>query len=190
MVAALLIGLDLPLTAVMILWINLVTDGACTIPLGVEPKHWDVLKLPPRDPRQSILTGDLIRRIVLLTPLMAAGTLLMYHGARPGGLEYARTVAFTTLAAFQWFQAFNARSHYQSIFSIGIFSNKWLLTGVAAAILMQVAVVHTAVGRTLFGTTSLSAADWLRIVLMAGTIWVVEELLKRLGVHGRAPKHE
>ena len=188
MIAALLIGLDLPLTAVMILWVNLVTDGACTIPLGVEPKHWDVLKLPPRDPRESLLTGYLIRRIALLTPLMATGTLLMFHWARPDGLEYARTVAFTTLAAFQWFQAFNARSHYQSIFSIGVFSNKWLLAGVVTAILLQVAVVHTAVGQTLFGTTTLSAADWLRIVLVAGTIWVADEILKLLGVHGQAPR--
>ena len=67
MIVALLIGMDLPLTAVMVLWINLVTDGACTIPLGVEPKHWDVLKQPPRDPRESLLTGYLIRRMALDT---------------------------------------------------------------------------------------------------------------------------
>ena len=188
MIAALLIGMDLPLTAVVVLWINLVTDGACTIPLGVEPKHWDVLKQPPRDPRESLLTGYLIRRIALLTPLMAAGTLLMFHWARPGGLEYARTVAFTTLAAFQWFQAFNARSHYQSVFSIGVFTNKWLLAGVGAAVLLQVAVVHTPIGQTLFGTTALSAMDWMWIVLASSSIWVVDEILKRLGVHGQVPK--
>lgn len=188
MIAALVIGMDLPLTAVMVLWINLVTDGACTIPLGVEPKHWDVLKQPPRDPRESLLTGSLIRRIALLTPLMAAGTLLMFHWARPGGLEYARTVAFTTLAAFQWFQAFNARSHYQSVFSIGVFTNTWLLAGVGAAVLLQVAVVHTPIGQALFGTTALSAMDWLWIVLASGSIWVVDEILKLLGVFGRVPK--
>ncbi len=188
MIAALVIGMDLPLTAVMVLWINLVTDGACTIPLGVEPKHWDVLKQPPRDPRESLLTGSLIRRIALLTPLMAAGTLLMFHWARPGGLEYARTVAFTTLAAFQWFQAFNARSHYQSVFSIGVFSNIWLLAGVGAAVLLQVAVVHTPLGQTLFGTTALSAMDWMWIVLASSSIWVADEILKRMGVHGQVPK--
>ncbi len=188
MIAALLIGMDLPLTAVMILWINLVTDGACTIPLGVEPKHWDVLNLPPRDPKESILNRSLILRMALLTPLMAAGTLLMFHWARPGGLDHARTVAFTTLAAFQWFQAFNARSHYQSVFSIGLFSNRWLLGGVGLAILLQIAVIHTSIGRTLFGTVSLSAADWLWIVLVSGSIWVVDEGMKRLGILGRPPR--
>ena len=189
MITALMIGMDLPLTAVMILWVNLVTDGACTIPLGVEPKHWDVLKQPPRNPRESILNGMLIRRMATLTPLMAAGTLLMFHWSRPDGLEHARTVAFTTLVAFQWFQAFNARSHYQSIFSIGVFSNRWLLGGVALAIVLQVLVVHTGLGRMLFGTTHLSAMDWFWVVMTAGSIWVADELLKLMGVHGRAPKN-
>ena len=188
MITALLLGLELPLTAVMILWVNLATDGACTIPLGVEPKHWDVLKLPPRKPGESILNASLIRRMIFLTPLMAAGTLLMFHRARPDGLEHARTVAFTTLVAFQWFQAFNARSHYQSIFSIGVFSNRWLLGGVGLAILLQIVVVHTSLGQTLFNTTHLSAIDWFWIVLTASSIWVVDEVLKLMGIHGRIPK--
>jgi Ca2+-transporting ATPase len=189
MITALIIGLEMPLTAVMILWVNLATDGACTIPLGVEPKHWDVLKQPPRNPRESILNGTLIRRMTMLTPLMAAGTLLMFHWSRPEGLEHARTVAFTTLVAFQWFQAFNARSHYQSVFSIGVFSNRWLLGGVGLAIVLQVLVVHTGLGQRLFGTTPLSAMDWFRVTLIAGSIWVVDELLKVMGVHGRVPKN-
>jgi len=189
MITALVIGLDLPLTAVMILWVNLATDGACTVPLGVEPKHWDVLKQPPRNPRESILNGALIRRIAMLTPLMAAGTLLMFHLSRPEGLEYARTVAFTTLVAFQWFQAFNARSHYQSVFSIGVFSNRWLLGGVGLAIVLQILVVHTGPGQMLFGTTHLSAMDWFWVFLTASSIWVVDELLKLMGVHGRLPKN-
>ncbi|MBN2594705.1 MAG: HAD-IC family P-type ATPase [Sedimentisphaerales bacterium] len=188
MIVALIIGMDLPLTAVMILWVNLATDGACTIPLGVEPKHWDVLKQPPRNPRESILNRVLIRRMALLTPVMAAGTLLLFRMSRPDGLEHARTVAFTTLAAFQWFQAFNARSHYQSVFSIGVFSNRWLVGGVGLAILLQVFVVHTSLGQTLFGVTALSAIDWLWIVLTSSSIWIADELLKLLGVHGRPPK--
>jgi len=191
MIAALLIGMDLPLTAVMILWVNLVTDGACTIPLGVEPKHWDVLKQPPRNPREAILNRALIRRMVLLTPLMAAGTLLLFWIAKPAAdLAHARTVAFTTLVAFQWFQAFNARSHYQSVFSIGVAGNRWLLGGVALAILLQVLVVHTSLGQTLFGVTPLSATDWFWIVLTSSSIWVADELLKRLGVHGRLPRRK
>jgi len=119
---------------------------------------------------------------------MAAGTLLLFHLSRSDGLEHARTVAFTTLAAFQWFQAFNARSHYQSVFSIGVAGNRWLLGGVGLAILLQVLVVHTSLGQTLFGVTALSAMDWFWIVLTSSSIWVADELLKRLGVHGRLPQ--
>ena len=184
--AALVIGLDLPLTAVMILWVNLVTDGACTVPLAVEPRHSDVLRHPPRNPKEPIVDGRVVRRMALLMPIMAAGTLgLFWHAQRNGGLDYARTVAFTTMAAFQWFQAFNARSSYQSVFSIGLFSNKWVLWGVGIAILLQIGAVHTPVGQLLFGTTGLSGADWLRIILVSSSIWVADEILKRAGVHGR-----
>jgi P-type Ca2+ transporter type 2C len=75
LVGALVIGMDLPLTAVMILWINLVTDGACTVPLGVEPRHSDVLKHPPRDPKAFIVDRRVALRMALLMPIMAAGTL-------------------------------------------------------------------------------------------------------------------
>ncbi|MFO7907871.1 MAG: HAD-IC family P-type ATPase, partial [Pirellulaceae bacterium] len=78
LVAALLIGLPLPLTAVMILWINLVTDGACTIPLGIEPRHRDVLKQPPRAPGGGVLNWTLLRRMVILAPVMALGTLGLF----------------------------------------------------------------------------------------------------------------
>jgi Ca2+-transporting ATPase len=89
-------------------------------------------------------------------------------------------VAFTTLAAFQWFHAMNARSQYESVFSIGLGSNRWLLIGIAAAILLQIGVVHTGLGQTLFGTTPLSWADWGLIVLVSGAIWVADEVRKWL----------
>ncbi len=185
LVAALAIGLHLPLTAVMILWINLVTDGACTLPLGVEARHSDVLKHPPRDPKESIVDRKVALRMALLTPIMAAGTLgLFWFAQGKGGLDYARTIAFTAIAAFQWFQALNARSNYQSIFSIGVFSNRYLLLGVGAAILLQIGVIHTPVGQILFGTTGISWADWLLIAMVSSTIWIADEILKILNVYG------
>ncbi|NLF32990.1 MAG: HAD-IC family P-type ATPase [Planctomycetes bacterium] len=187
---ALLLGLDLPLTAVMILWVNLVTDGACTVPLGVEPRHWDVLKQPPRDPDEPIVHRVMLRRMAMLTPLMAIGTLGLFSlcHRRTGDLAYARTVAFTALVASQWFQAVNARSQFQSVFSIGPLTNRWLLLGVGLAVALQVLIVQTALGAWLFGTRPLAAADWLWIVLVAATIWIADELLKQLGVHGKRPR--
>ncbi len=186
LVGALVIGLDLPMTAVMILWINLVTDGACTVPLGVEPRHSDVLKHPPRDPNAFIVDRLVALRMALLIPIMAVGTLgLFWYATQNGGLDYARTVAFTTMAAFQWFQAFNARSNYQSIFSIGVFGNRWLLMGVGMAVLLQLVAVHTPVGQMLLGTTGLLWTDWLLIILVSSSIWLSDEILKLLGVYGK-----
>ncbi len=88
------------------------------------------------------------------------------------------------MAAFQWFQALNARSNYQSIFSIGVFSNRYLLLGVGAAILLQLGAVYTAVGQMVFGTPGISWADWLWIAMVSSTIWVADEMLKRLEVYG------
>ncbi len=187
---ALLIGLHLPLSAVMILWVNLVTDGACTVPLGVEHGHQDVLKEPPRDPNEPIINRALIFRMLRLTPLMAIGTLSLYayhHGAK--SLVYSQTMAFCCLAAFQWFQALNARSHLKSVFSIGFFSNRWLLLGLAIAILLQVVVVQTRVGAWLFGTTPLSLVDWFTILLVSSSIWIADEIMKLLGLNKNNKQH-
>jgi hypothetical protein len=109
--------------------------------------------------------------MALLTPIMAAGTLgLFWYEQQANGLGYARTVGFTTMAAFQWFQALNARSEHESVLSIGLFSNRWILWGVGAAVLLQVVVVHTAVGHLIFGTVDLAWADWLWI-LVDNLVW-------------------
>ncbi len=187
LVAALMIGLDLPLLATMILWVNLVTAGACTIPLGIEPPHADVLTEKPRRPGQRVLNAVMLRRLALLTPLMAGGTLGLFAWRNHTiGLEYGRTMAFTAMVGFEWFQALNARSERMSAFRIGLLSNRWLLLGVGIAIGLQVLVVQTPLGRLLFDTRPLQLLDWLLIVLVASSIWIFDEILKRLGVHGRA----
>jgi len=185
--AALVVGMELPLTAVMILWINLVTDGACTVPLGVEPRHGDLLALPPRDPNEFIIDRRMMIRMAALTPLMAVGTLLLFRYAQGhGDIAYARTYAFTAMAGFQWFQAFNARSDRQSVFSIGLFGNRWLLAGVGAAVALQILAIETPAGRLIFGTANLSLIDWLLILGASSSIWIVDEILKATGAYGRA----
>ncbi|KJS00926.1 MAG: hypothetical protein VR65_11040 [Desulfobulbaceae bacterium BRH_c16a] len=185
LVTALLLGLPLPVTAVMILWINLLTDGVSTIPLGVEPKHRDVLDRPPRSPQEGILDKITLRRILLLAPVMAAGVIGVYWYYLDLGHEYARTMAFTTLAAFQWFQALNARSSTQSIFQLGLFSNRWLCLGLSIAIILQLGTVYLELGQTLFGTVPLRFEDWLYALLASSSILFVDEVLKFFNVHGK-----
>ncbi len=193
---SLLIGLPLPLTAVMILWINLISDAPADIPLGIEPKHWDVLKQPPRPPKAGLIDWPMLRRMLLLGPIVAAGTLGLFVLRLPDGWQtnemyrYAQTVAFTTLAAFQWFQAMLARSHVLSVFSIGFFRNRWLMLGITTAILLQLLVVYTPFGHTLFHTESLDLNEWLWIVPIAATVLIFDEILKLFHVHGRVPKNQ
>ena len=177
--AGLILGLPLPLTAAMILWINLVTDGACTIPLGLEPRHRDVLDQPPRDPSAPVLPSSLLVRLGLLSVVMAVGTLLLYvYELNATSGEHARTIAFTTLAAFQWFQAFNARSSRGSIVSVGLLSNRWLLVGLGTAVLLQLFAVYSGIGQLIFGTVPLRPVDWGLILAVTSTIVVVDEVRK------------
>ena len=101
----------LPVVAVQILWINLVTDGVCTIPLGLEPKHRNVLEEPPRRQKVGIVYSGMLWRIVFIALFMSMGTFFIFRWELPRvGLEEARTIAFSMLVAFQWFNALNARS--------------------------------------------------------------------------------
>ncbi|HKJ84725.1 MAG TPA: HAD-IC family P-type ATPase, partial [Spirochaetia bacterium] len=179
LVASLLVGLPLPLTAVMILWINLITDGVCDIPLGLEPNTRDVLSEPPREPGSPILDAPLLRRMGLLALVIGAGTLFAFWiELEANGIARAQTMAFTTLAAFQWFKAYSARSRYRSVFSLGFFGNRWLNAGVGAAIVLQILAVHTKIGRDLLSTVELSPVDWLRVIGVSVVVLFVDEGIK------------
>jgi Ca2+-transporting ATPase len=179
LLAALLLGLPFPLTAVMLLWANLITDGFCTIPVGLEPPHGDVLCRPPRPRRAGIIDAPTLWRMALHAPVMTVGTLWLFWwtGQRDDPMV-ARTVAFTTLCAFQWFHAFVVRSHTFSLFTIGVGSNRWLLYGVGAAVALQVLVVHWDPMHALFGTVAISLADWGWILLTSSSILWVDEIAK------------
>jgi len=176
--AAILAGIPLPVVAVQILWINLVTDGVCTIPLSLEPKHQD----PPRRAGAGIVYGGMMMRIAFVALFMAAGTFLLFKWELPRvGLDEARTIAFCALVAFQWFNALNARSDYQSLFSLGFFSNRWLLGGIALAVVLQLMIVDVPLFQKLFYTVPLGPDDWGVILLAAGSIFIAEEIRKALG---------
>jgi Ca2+-transporting ATPase len=178
-ITAILIGIPLPVVAVQILWINLVTDGVCTIPLGLEPKHSNVLVEPPRRQKAGIVYNGMLWRIVFIALLMSIGTIFIFRWEFPNvGLDKARTIAFCMLVAFQWFNALNARSDQQSLFKLGVFSNRLLLAAIGVAVLLQVMVIYTPPFQKLFYTVTLNLGDWGVIVLTAAGLFVVEELRK------------
>jgi len=171
----------LPLLATQILWINLVTDGPPALALGLDPADDQLMERPPRPVQERVITPAMWRGIVLVGVIMAAGTLLVFDASLPGGfveasgnLPYAQTMAFTTLVLFQMFNVLNARSDEQSAFE-HLFTNKWLWAALAGSVALQVVVVHAPFLQNAFGTTPLSARDWLLCVGVASSVlWLRE----------------
>ena len=171
----------LPLLATQILWINLVTDGAPALALGVDPPDERLMADPPRPVSEGVITARMWRGIALVGVIMAAGTLYALDASLPGGfvsgsgtLAYAQTRAFTTLVLFQIFNVLNARSDERSAFS-RLFTNRWLWTAIAGSIVLQVLVVHTPLLQRAFGTVGLTALDWLFCAAVASSVlWLRE----------------
>ena len=185
-------GLVLPLLATQILWINLLTDGAPALALGVDPADPGIMNEPPRPPGEGVTTRRMWAGIFFIGVVMAAGTLAIFDASLPGGLivgsgtiAYAQTMAFTTLVLFQLFNVFNARSDERSAFD-GFFKNRWLWAAVGFSLLLQGAVVYVPFLQQAFSTTSLSAADWLYCAATASSVLWLRELTKLVT---RATRH-
>jgi P-type Ca2+ transporter type 2C len=174
----------LPLLATQILWINLVTDGAPALALGVDPADADVMTEPPRARSEGVITRSMWAGILFIGAIMAVGTLLVLDASLPGGLiegagnmRYAQTMAFTTLVFFSLFTVFNARSDERSAF-VGLFSNMWLWGAVLLSLLLQAAVIYIPFLQQAFSTAPLRAGDWLRCVAVASSVLWLRELSK------------
>jgi Ca2+-transporting ATPase len=171
----------LPLLATQILWINLVTDGAPALALGVDLADKGLMNHPPRPQNEGVITPRMWGGIFFVGVIMAVGTLGVLDASLPGGLiegagdiQYAQKMAFTTLMIFQLFNVFNARSDEQSAFH-GLLRNRWLWGAVALSLLLQVAVIHVPFLQHAFSTVSLTGNDWLRCVSVASSVlWLRE----------------
>ncbi|MBN1176378.1 MAG: HAD-IC family P-type ATPase [Dehalococcoidales bacterium] len=170
-----------PLLAVQIIWVNLVTDTASSIPLGLEPKSGDELRQPPRHPGVGILFPGQVIRIVSMAVYMGVGITLIFNWAQARmPIEEARTLAFCTMVTFEWFRAFNARSDERSVFKLGVFRNRWLVGAVSVAIMLQLAVVYVPFLQTAFRTVPLGLDRWWIAMVAGGSLFVIEETRKTL----------
>jgi len=179
-------GVVLPLLATQILWINLVTDGAPALALGVDPADAGLMTEPPRARNEGVLTLGMWAGILFVGAIMAVGTLLVLDASLPGGLfegsgnmRYAQTMAFTTLMLFQLFNIFNARSDEKSAFT-RLFTNNWLWAAIVFSLALHVAVVYIPFLQQAFSTVSLSAGDWLLCAAVASSVLWLRELSKIL----------
>ncbi len=163
---ALMIGWPLPLVALQILWLNLITDIFPAFALALEPSAPDVMKRPPRDPKESLLPMRFIVLIVwqglLLTSvtLFAFGIGMQWHGDEGDGLRRATTMAFMTLALSQVFHVFNARSQTRSTFTDRFFTNGWLWGAVGICLVLQVAAVYVPLLQKVLRTVPPTTSEW------------------------------
>ena len=180
LLTALLLGYPLPLAAVQILWINIVTEGTVTVNLIMEPPEGDEMRLKPVSVNQPLLNRRLLRRVVLMTPVMAASTFGYFAWSVSQGLPYAQvqTETFTLLAACQWFNVLNCRSETRSALSFDLFRNPWMLGGLALSILLQLLVIYWPPMNSLFHTVPISGVNFLVITAVASLVLWAEEVRK------------
>jgi Ca2+-transporting ATPase len=192
---AIMLGWPLPLGVLQILWLNLVTDIFPAMALALEPSAPDVMKRPPRDPKQPLMTPRFGWLVVWQGALLSGCTLatfatgMRWYGAEGGGLRHAVTIAFMTLALAQTFHAFNARSKTRSAFTSRLFTNGWLWAATLIRVLLQLAAVNAPLLRDVLHTVPLAAADWALIAAGSLLPVAVVELVK-LGQRWRGPRRD
>ena len=188
---ALLLGWSAPLLATQLLWINLITDSLPAIALGMDPGSHDVMKEKPRPAKESFFANGAGIRVLFGGFLIGALTLIAYfygyyeHGSSPfdkqvpqNTIEYARTLAFMVLVVCQLFYSLTLRSERKSIFSIGFFSNKYLVGAIVAGLALQLIVVGIPVVQTAFHLQMPDARAWGIIFVLGITPLAVNELSK------------
>ncbi|NLC77541.1 MAG: calcium-transporting P-type ATPase, PMR1-type [Clostridia bacterium] len=171
MFLAALMGVPLPLLPIQILWVNLVTDGLPAMALSVDQADPDIMKRPPRHPKESVFSDGLAGKILWRGCHIGIGTLLVFllaYYLSDGNLVLSRTMAFTTLVFFQLFHVFDCRSERHSPFELGFLSNLHLVLAVALSVAMQLAVIYLPACQSVFKTTGLNGLHWLIILAVAG----------------------
>ena len=186
------VGVTVPLLATQLLWINLLTDAAPALAMGVDPMTEDVMNRKPRKLTDRVIDGAMWGDIIYIGIIMAAVTLIGMDMHLTGGLftdrsvdamghdaqmVEARTMGFTILVFAQLFNALASRSHLQSAF-VGLFSNKWLWGAIGLSIVLQLLVIYVPFLNTAFGTTPLPPMAWLECIGLAFFVLVASEIRK------------
>jgi P-type Ca2+ transporter type 2C len=190
---AMLLGMPIPLRPVQLLWLNLVSDGAPALALGMERGDRDIMKRPPRPPREPVINGHMAIGIAVIAIVDGIAILTAFSlGLQryPGHLEAAQTIAFVTLCTSELIRAFTARSEYHSVFTIGLFSNRWMLGAVAVSFALVLAVVYVPFVRPFFDTVPLSLDDWLLMLPFFFASPIAMELVKLFFRRRTAGVHE
>ncbi|MFA5338357.1 MAG: HAD-IC family P-type ATPase, partial [Candidatus Omnitrophota bacterium] len=173
-----LVGLPAPLLPIHILWVNLVTDGLPALALGVDPVEPNIMTKMPRPTNEPVVTKQ--RAILMLTQgaFIAFCSLLGFMlvlFVEKEGIGRARTAAFIVLACSQLFHSFNCRNMTESLFKIGIFTNKKLILANFISFFLLMAVVYVPFFQKVFKTEPLGVFDWVLVIVISSfSLWAME----------------
>jgi Ca2+-transporting ATPase len=170
MFMAALAGLPIPILPIQILWINLVTDGLPAMALGVEPTDPDVMYRRPRQPRESVFSRGLKKKIIWRGIQIGFSTVAVFMAALylKDDLDLARTIAFTTLVVSQLMYVFDCKSEIRSIYDTNLCNNMYLVSAVCCSLFMQLMVIYLPFFQACFSTVPLNFEDWGIVVLVSG----------------------
>jgi len=181
-VFAVLLGLELPLSPVQILWVNMTTAVLLGLMLAFEPKEEGLMMHPPREANEPILSQTLLLRVLYVGGLLLVMSFFAFWYAQnmlQSTIEEARTAAVTIFIVGQTFYLFNCRSMYLSMFKLGVFANGWLIVGVVLMLLSQLLFIYTPFMNELFKTAPLGLEEWLIVLLCGVIIYTAVEIEKR-----------
>jgi len=187
---ALALGLPVPFTAVQLLWLNLVTNGIQDVALAFEPAERDVLRRPPRPPREGIFDQLMIERTVLGGLVFGLIGLLCFRGWLMDGhtVEQARNLLVQLFVLFEIFHIGNSRSETRSLFRLSPLHNPILLIGTLTALSVHLAALYTPFLQSLLDIAPPTLEEWMRLAGLATSILVVMELHKALRARWPIPR--
>jgi len=168
---------------VQLLWVNIMMDGPPAVALGLEPMNPNLMKRPPRPPKESVLSRRIMNGLIFNGIVMGIAAVILFYWALniydgPDKVAHAQTLTFTAFVLFQMFNVFNCRSLHRSAFSIPLHKNRFLAMAVGASVLLQLAVVYAPPFQFLFKTVPLGWMDWVLIGIMGLVVLFSEEIKK------------
>ncbi|MFX0115057.1 MAG: calcium-translocating P-type ATPase, PMCA-type [Candidatus Hodarchaeota archaeon] len=178
---AVLLGMDLPLVAIQILYINLATDGLPALALSIDPPEGDFMKQAPRDPHESVFTKPVVKLMILggiWSATINLSLFILLHAIGDMSLIHAQCMVFTTLIFIEFLKAFSFRSDHQSMFSYGPFTNKWLNYAIGWETILLLLLIYVPFLQGPFRTFSLGPVEWIIAIGCAITIIPVLEFGK------------
>ncbi len=184
LMTAMVAGISIPVTAVQILWINMVTDGIMDVAKATEPGHGGMMTRKPIHKEEPILKWEVLPYLSIMTVVMVSLALLVFQYYRPEGIGVARTGTFFVIAMTQVFNLFNMRDLEKSVFKIGVFSNKWINLAFVGSVILQLLVVKVGFLQDLFGFRDIPLLDFLVITLLSTLVLWIGEAYKAISSKG------